>query len=326
MPDRQDGRRFLTGTSDLLRHPAASWFVIAVTAVVVIFLAIHPQAPGVAIGLLAVVSVVMTVARATAPQKLVFVGLAVVLLVLESISISIDRDAQDKKASSTLKEMLDANNKEASTILQANAVATRKILKSAAESFVATQDALAKSQTKLTNIIDADKSLGTITARNLSVSNENLNNLTGGSSHPFIMPFRGVSDQVELSIWNIGRYTLTGVSIDVLHASKPLEKHGEYEIGTIPAGQIRRTGIVLPGPYPKAPGWDEYFVTAYAQNGAIVQLMDFREGRGAMPWAYRIAAHHIVPGSTAMGESFVPKGMPANYTWSDDPPDQEPPK
>ena len=160
MSGEQNRHSLFVIVTDILKDPTSSWFIIAFTLVAAIGLWLLPQPPGVAIGLLAVVSVAMTVARATPIQKILLVGLSVAMFVLEARSIRLDREDQDQKAATQLTIQLEESRAE-----------NRTTLESAQENFSITQHKFAITESRLAKIFNENQKIGSVAAQNLKVTN-----------------------------------------------------------------------------------------------------------------------------------------------------------
>jgi uncharacterized membrane protein len=176
----------------------------------------------------------------------------------------------------------------------------------------------------------------------LSMTQESLNNITGGDSFPYVVPQTHARvDPVPLFMWDHGRYILTGVSVVIRNT----KAYGEGDAAFLSAPEFS-VGVVHPGwgkllrqgisPKPDASGIDSYEIEMYTQSDFFTEVLRFRKGKYALPWAYQYwvvkhlfgeSARRMMPKAARPPHgSNVGMSVPVLNTsgWSDDQGDGKP--
>jgi hypothetical protein len=263
-------------------HPAVAWCLVVFTFAICIWLQLWPQPPGYAVGALALMAASATFMRPTGLQKLLLIALAGALFRLETKSISRDRAAQDAVH---IQEQT-ALNKQLDGILTANRVGLENIVKDANRKFDDTQKSFSDS-------ISIQKSISRYSLLNLSMSEKNLNNITGGKSFAYVVPqYRSDnSSKMPLYIWNDNDETLTGVVVEI--ETLDYFSNGSSKIiyvGTVPAHWYRNMNFDLEpsdGSSMEGDSYRHFWITISAQNGLVFEGVQFKSSPLKNGWSFK---------------------------------------
>jgi hypothetical protein len=157
----------------------------------------------------------------------------------------------------------------------------------------------------------------------ISLADTGLKNITGYGSVPCITPQSHAieNNEVPLVVWNRGQNDLTGVELRMLSQNEFTEALAIFNKPAISLGTIHPT---WPKPIPNgvhpivgANGEASFIAEIWTQNGFYTELLKFRKGKYALPWAYQ----YWLTKHTRIG----PHGMEGNILgecnqgqWSDD--------
>jgi hypothetical protein len=257
--------------AQIAAHPKFPWLIVALTMAGSAWLYFGNAPPGFAINVLAVVMAVITFFQLTPYQKAALICLCGVLFWIESSAISRDRSDQERQHVADQKAL----NERFNTILANNRENLKSILTSSQHQFEATQS-------RFTGIFNADKDIK-------SASIENLLNLTGGDSFTYIAPQPPDSEgNVQLAVWNTGKYTLTGVNLTIRRVTEWPWTTEVVDVGTIAPHQPRNISFKIT-PKIGSEGTDSYWIFASAQNGIEQELLQFRPSHIPGGWATQIS-------------------------------------
>ncbi len=176
------------------------------------------------------------------------------------------------------------------------------------------------------------KDLTTVRAR----SEQSLAEITGGDSFPYVYPqtHAATDTAVPLLVWNGGRHQLTGVTIRIQNGRDFIGNMGPLgappiDLGTLPPHwnkPLPREDWI--SPHPNDAGVDQYNVYMSAQSGSFHELLNFRRGKYALPWAfsYTVTREDFLDTETEIGDggfkvpkgTIMPKIMAQQLEWSDD--------
>lgn len=124
--------------------------------------------------------------------------------------------------------------------------------------------------------------------------NENLYNITGADSFPYIVPQPSIGDNIPLVIWNAGDYPLTGVTVTIMDRGSFTKGTGEFGAADIDVGVLPPHGHRSLKQFirPKLDETEEdtYIIGISAQNGIVDEVLKFRRGKNGIPWAYMYTA------------------------------------
>ena len=229
-----------------------------------------PPSPGIAVGVLGLVAVVMTVRAEDEwgrTERIAWLLLALCLMVVEIRAIQFDRSRQDA---------LEAQNRKDET------ERFSEVLKDNREKFDATMSR-------------TGEILGT-TQRVGELAQENLENTTGGKSFAAVTPqvWSGTVP-ISLSIYNYGKQTLTGVTVSIYGSDAWHKPRGFFEaptidVGTLHAGEMKLLKeTITPTDSGARDGglkMDSFQLYISAQNFTVVEHLLFREGK-QIPWTFR---------------------------------------
>ncbi len=287
------------------RHPVQYSWTLAIFQGAAIDIASYyvrvPPDSGVAIGFLAFAAVIMTV-RVEAPwtrtEKMAWIILAAVLMVIELRAIQQDHDDQIAK----FKNITDG--------ITASINLSRKQFK--------------ESQ---------DKALKTLKTTHAvaELSKSNLDAMMGTDSYPCIVPQMGAVSElgIPLFLWNKGtKNDLTGVEVKIYSQEQFLTTMGGLLLPSVNLGTINPIwGKPIPEtlrPVPDKTGVAIFTADIWAQNGFYSEVIQFRKGKANIPLAYRYWMLKQVVYEKKIGE--IPEGARGGEKmehcwqpeWSDD--------
>lgn len=138
----------------------------------------------------------------------------------------------------------------------------------------------------------------------LGLSTRNLEQVTGGDSFAFMVPQPPLGDSVPLAAHNNGHAILSGVDVEIMRtADFPCDDKDRYypvqtkkNIGTLPAASIRATDLLISPTLikschePSEPQIDIYQIEISAQNGAVVEVLQFKPSPKTR-WAMRYSVY-----------------------------------
>lgn len=238
-----------------IEHPSVGRVTIVATTAAGVWLFFFPQPPGVAIGLLAAVAVVMTFARPTDVQKVALIVLAGLMFFLEVRSINADREKQRQESADTLSQILGDNRDKTAKIIQNNDAKWAAVMSDNAQNFSAT--------------VSGMSGISKDAKRNLILSQKNLEDVTGGASFAYLYP-RVMKDRIEYGIVLNGRNILTGVHVEVLDTTTINFIHSSMDIGVLSPTSFRPDNFGT-----KLPDIARHFVVFIsAQNGSVIEEID----------------------------------------------------
>ena len=268
-PESGQDRR-MVGTIQRLRstlrhmrgHPVWGWSVLAFGAAGTVFFAYNPQSPGIPIGLLATVAVIVTVFEPTVFQKIAVVTLAVGLYAIEVHAIKADHAAQDRSSRDQLKDILKDNREKTGKILSAN------------------QAAFSATETHFSAVINDDKTIK-------ALSRNAFEEITGGNSYLYMEPLpTRKSGNIGFAVWNKGDRTLNSISSSMRRITDDqLGLVPVYISGTLPPHTFSESFTFIT-PQAGKDGMDKYWVILGAQNGFTSEYLDFRKNPAGQ-WEYR---------------------------------------
>jgi hypothetical protein len=225
-----------------------------------------PVIPTVALGFLSVVAVVMTVRadRFSHGERVVYVLIAFALFAVEMKAIYAERDQHDE-------EQAELRRRESET------------RKRESESFA--------------TLIEEGHGLFQSIQHVDTLAQESLENITGGKSFAAVTPqvWSGMVP-IPLSIYNYGKQTLTGVTVNIYGKEEWDRPRGFFDaptinVGTLHAGEMK---LLKESITPSADrGFndnglkvDRFQIHIAAQNFTVVEYLDFRQGK-KIPWTFR---------------------------------------
>jgi hypothetical protein len=263
----------------------------------------HLPVPGYAIGVLALLAAVMSVhieAGMLRWQKAFWMLLMGAFLVIEFRAINKDRSDYAKVEEDKRKVERDSFQRIADGITKAiNDSDTNFSITMAKEDVV----------------LDTTKKVADLSAKNLA-------SISGQDSFPCIVPQSHAASNttIPLFIWNKGKNNLTGVELRILSIQEFISSaiffKPPVELGTLPP----TWGKPLPEAISPTLGPDGtaiYQIEIWDQTGFYTEIVHFRRGKYALPWAYKywLTKHVIINTNTT--QSRLVKGCSASE-WSDD--------
>jgi hypothetical protein len=227
---------------------------------------IWPQRPGVAVAILAFGAIIMTFREMTATHKLLWSCFAIALLFLEYRAIYREHEDQEAQGRVLLKSLL-ADNR----------IKTKAILNSNTQGFSEAESHFG--------------SLGDLSAKNLRASNDALANITGGNSVIYAAPRVKADGQIELAIWNNGKYRVNDVGMTI-HRLDPKSENpisGQFlSVGGHTWGDfVKDWNDELPK-YPHEKLWLLFDMPTSMES----EVLEFRPGSGSR-WEYRIDVNRV---------------------------------
>jgi hypothetical protein len=120
------------------------------------------------------------------------------------------------------------------------------------------------------------------------LAEESLKNITGADSFPYIVPqtHAGTDTSIPLFMWNQGAHLLNVTATITAHKDGDFVTFPAMNIGALHPGW----GRLLPqqiSPHPDASGVDSYTIELYTQSDFFTEVIHFRKGHNALPWAYQ---------------------------------------
>jgi hypothetical protein len=248
--------------------------------------------PGYAVTALGFVAVIMTIRAEedwSRAERLKWLFLAMVLMVVEIRVIKKDRDQSDAAQN----EVVRRNQGQFSETM------------ARLETHTQTLKDLSQSEEKIENL-----------------AKKNLQSITGGNSFGVVVPQYAGGDSILLVVWNWGEYPLMGVTLEISRTAVE-NWRGEGLFNPISIGNIGpHNHAVVPlsltfTPNPKS-GIDSYWIFVSAQNGMASEGLYFRKDkRGKAPWAYMIRVEKAQAPKT-MSKHIPPKGLLYFGPWTDE--------
>lgn len=287
--------------------------LIVACMAVAVWLTLHPQSVGWAIGAFGLVAFIAGNRQPNATKIEKFAWNAVLFLFLVLEYQAIDRSDKDNQT---------ARDKENA---QFQAIVTEL------------QDQVAASKTQYDSTIAQVNATLTTTQKVESTSQTNLDEVTGKDSHPCVFPEQlaqvSTVTTLPLAIVNRGKNVLTGV--DVMLEEYPMDISGPVT----GAGTLTTVGTLAPGfekPLPTIrvmnlgkEGNKNYTIRISTQNGFYMENLSIRRSvpsRNNPPWAYLYFTEKLVTvkGPTKRyphikGHAIVPQRVPdcEQKEWSD---------
>lgn len=258
---------------------------------------------GVFIGVLGFLGVVVPLFRGKMGrlEKAAWMAFLAILLILEIRSIHLDQVQHDREKALASCEELRSFQEIASTL----------------------KSSIAASQTQFDTTIGHVDSVLKTTQNVASLSQKNLNNITGGDSYAYVVP-QDSGPVIPLSLHNYGKNILSGVSITIINLQDPnwpFEIRQPIAIGTIaPYGFASVPVPVVPQPDPKT-GIASYWIFIDAQNGSVDEGLRFRKSRKfANAYAYSLNVVRRTFFDSTGKPIFTSKQVTqlANSDWSDE--------
>jgi len=143
---------------------------------------------------------------------------------------------------------------------------------------------------------------------------------TGGESYAYVVPqVEAAQLKIHLVTWNAGKNSLNGVALKLVNSRAfsdgTLEDQPYIDVGVLAPNGFRELEETIV-PHLDKSGVDTYIAYISAQNGMVTEILQFRKGRYAVPWAYKFRVEKQLPVS----------GHPNAFTnlvlqsrgWSDD--------
>jgi hypothetical protein len=147
----------------------------------------------------------------------------------------------------------------------------------------------------------------------------------GPSSFATVVP-QTHSPNLELTIWNEGDEPLTGVAVkSICYSCIPVTSDPEINVGTIPAHGFRELRPNF-SPQLGSDGIASYMFLISETNGQIVEGLQFRPGRNALPWAFQYQVTRQIPRDNGDGTTTAKPELLKQVTWSDELGDGRPTK
>jgi hypothetical protein len=273
------------------------WLQVILLWFSILWLYVLPIVPGEAVVALGILAICVTVRPdSSIPERVVWVGIAVFLMVLEFGAITNDRAASDAKYFADR---------------QRQTVEFNDMMGHFFSIFNQGKENLNATVTKADGVLKATKEVA-------SLAKENLENITGGDTYAYVVPETfGVNSKGQLPFWiySKGKNVLTGVSVQFVsvygnsgtgdHVQEIKDTPTE-EVGTLHGGQARmlKTTITpLAGLRLVPPdGVDWYILTIYSQNFTVNESLEIRKGKYLLPWAYQLNINRQVTIPCPKGE------------------------
>ena len=137
------------------------------------------------------------------------------------------------------------------------------------------------------------------------LSQQTLENVTGGNSYAYVIPAtvvprvgfsHPVTVDTRFSAWvqNNGKHILSGVFVSVVKMKNASGISDGGLIGPIEVGVMSgNSRVMLPRFFmnPEGDGTDHYFITITAQNGNYDEDLYFRKSKDGTGWAYRLTVN-----------------------------------
>jgi hypothetical protein len=232
-------------------------------AAILVYWLLRLPEPGYAVTILGVAAVVMAVraAKFSRGEEIAWIIIAIALCVVEIRAIRHDRDV----AANDQAEVRKREEENFRTI----ASGLQKSIDNSQTQFAATM-----SQAKA--ILAKTQSVSTLTERNLQ-------NITGGESFAFVRPQVEAAGKgpIGLVVWNHGNEVLTGVTVAFSRTNDPnwgSEFFNRFVVGTIAPHDGAMIPVTLT-PQLGDNGIDHYWLMVSAQNGTVDETLDFRESK-----------------------------------------------
>lgn len=162
-----------------------------------------------------------------------------------------------------------------------------------------------------------------------NLSEENLKNITGANSVPYIVPqtHAGV-DPIPLEIWDQGKYILSGVTVIIRNAkdygdTAAFLNRPELTVGVVHPGFGRMLSQGI-SPHIDSSGEDIYDIEISTQGDSYSEVLHFRRNKyasipGALPWAYKFWVYrHRIISKSRKRTSTVSEVVLDRSKWSDD--------
>ncbi len=234
-------------------------FVAGVATVGALYL--WPQAPGVAVGVLAVGAIIMTFREMTATHKLLWSCFAMALLFLEYRAIYREHQQQEIDARTSMTALLGDNRAKTRSILDDNRNKTKAILDDNAVRFAATETQFGQ--------------IGRLSKSGLASSQSAIAMITGANSYPYIMPLPS-KISVGLFLRSRGPNPITGVGVEI---TDDADNGGATSFSNIGSTMSQSIGNAFARLAPTLKSNEEhgYTLIVTAQNGSYLEGLKVRK-------------------------------------------------
>ncbi len=267
---------------------------------------------GLAVAFLGLVAIIMSVRaeeKWSKTEKIMWLFLATVLMVVEVRAINKDHnDHEDAQRNADVLQLEEFD----------------RIARRIDKSIDVSKGNYSDTMTQLMETLKTTKRVADMTKRNLD-------NINGTGSFPCVFPqSHGATDlAIPLDVHNVGSgNTLTGVEIQILTEEQSLKPliymiKPQINVGTVTT--------IWPKPLPEAivpqlnsEGIAQYEINIWTQSGYYWETMQFRRGKYALPWAYKFWTTERVLYSKK--QASIPAGSwggklidkCTQFDWSDD--------
>jgi len=150
-------------------------------------------------------------------------------------------------------------------------------------------------ETTINHVDDVSKTTRSVA----KLAKENLENVTGANTYPYIVPdtFGVPKDELGFMVYSKGPNTLTGITVRIENLlnfyREPEHLHFLKEaivedVGTLHhSGQRRLKATIKPNVDPVRDTSDTWHVTIDSQSASIQETVEVKKGTGQSPWMWR---------------------------------------
>ena len=210
-----------------------------------------------------------------------------VLVVLELRTLYLDRDEHDAQQALTMCREVDN---------------FRNIAEKLSNSIAVAQDHYKSTIDHVDGVMKTTQSVATL-------ARKNLNEITGSDSYAYVIPATiipkpghfsrpySLHDGFTMWIQNDGKYILSQVTFAIGRVKKAgtaitdaglMDPHA---IGTLAPSERTALPNYFMRPQPREDGIDEYLIYVTAQNGSVIENLQFRISKDGSGWAYRLTVN-----------------------------------
>jgi len=295
-------------------HTFGMWVVFSGMAGTAALLCWLP-APGIGVAIMGIAAALMAARKEpTAWEKAAWTFMMFGLLLVEILAIRTDRRDHDKQIADLFQQ---------GTSIKSQAETNFGTIRTRIEADIS------NGNLQFQKGLDKEQVVLNTTQNVAALAKKNLDTVTGKDSYPCIIPQSHAvftDGSLPLTIWDKGPNVLTGVAVILMSEDDFLKGASLYkqpsDLGTL-RPEWPKTLPERVVPVPDKDGIAHYLAEIFTQNGYYTQVINFRRGKHALPWAYQYWLTQQIP--------FHPKGDPklngmmatptkvcSQSAWSDD--------